>query len=65
MKLNSYFSFMRGVKSANSELFKDFYNETKMEKNNQIVGFILSSSLKFIILFLCKLLSQCIILYLI
>ncbi len=28
-----YFSFFRGVKSANSVLFKDFYNEEKMEKN--------------------------------
>jgi hypothetical protein len=26
-KLNSYFSFMRGAKSANSELFKDCYVE--------------------------------------
>ena len=31
--LRSYFSFLRGVKSANNELFKDFYNEVKMEKN--------------------------------
>jgi len=31
--LRSYFSFLRGVKSANSVLFKDFYNEVKMEKN--------------------------------
>jgi len=31
--LRSYFSFLRGVKSANSTLFKDFYNEVKMEKN--------------------------------
>ena len=37
---------MRGAKSANSKLFKDFYNEAEMEKNSQIVGFILSSSLK-------------------
>jgi len=46
MKLNSYFSFMQGAKSANSKLFKDFCNEAEMEKNSQIVGFILSSSLK-------------------
>jgi len=45
-KLVSYFSFMRGAKSANSKLFKDFCNETEMEKNNQIVGFILTSSLR-------------------
>jgi len=31
--LRSYFSFLRGVKSTNSVLFKDFYNEVKMEKN--------------------------------
>jgi hypothetical protein len=31
--LRSYFSFLQGVKSANNELFKDFYNEVKMEKN--------------------------------
>ena len=31
--LRSYFSFLWGVKSANNELFKDFYNEIKMEKN--------------------------------
>ena len=29
----SYFSFLQGVKSANNELFKDFYNEVKMGKN--------------------------------
>ncbi len=29
----SYFSFMRDEKSANSELFKDFFNEAEMEKN--------------------------------
>ncbi len=29
----SYFSFMQGEKSANSELFKDFFNEAEMEKN--------------------------------
>ena len=29
----SYFSFMRGTKSANSMLFKDFCNEVEMEKN--------------------------------
>src|ERR1019366_4518668 len=45
-KLVSYFSFMRGAKSANSKLFKDFCNEAEMEKNKQIVGFILTSSLK-------------------
>ena len=44
MKLDSCFSFMRGAKSANSKLFKDFCNEAEMEKNSQIVGFILTSS---------------------
>jgi hypothetical protein len=44
-KLDSYFSFMRGAKSANSELFKDFCNEAKMEKNIQIGEFISSSFL--------------------
>jgi len=29
----SYFSFLQGVKSENSELFKDFFNAVKMEKN--------------------------------
>jgi hypothetical protein len=29
----SCFSFMRGAKSANSKLFKDFCNEAEMEKN--------------------------------
>ena len=29
----SYFSFLQGVKSENSNLFKDFYNAVKMEKN--------------------------------
>jgi hypothetical protein len=29
---------MRGAKSANSELFKDFCNEAEMEKNIQIGG---------------------------
>jgi len=33
IKLNCYFSFMQGAKSANSNLFKDFCNETEMEKN--------------------------------
>jgi len=33
--LDNYFSFMRGAKSANSELFKDFCNEAEMEKNIQ------------------------------
>jgi len=46
-KLNSYFSFMRVAKSANSELFKDFCDEAEMEKNSQIGGFILQSSRKF------------------
>ena len=32
-KLRSYFSVYRGVKSANNALFKDFYNEEKLEKN--------------------------------
>jgi len=46
MKLVSYFSFMRGPATAgNSKLFKDFCSEAEMEKNNQIVGFILTSSL--------------------
>ena len=44
-KLNSYFSFMRGAKSANSKLFKDFCNEAEMEKNIQMVDFTLSSFL--------------------
>ena len=38
---------MRGAKSANSKLFKDFCNEAEMEKNSQIVGFILTSSLRY------------------
>ena len=38
IKLDSYFSFMRGAKSANSDLFKDFCNEAEMEKNIQIGG---------------------------
>jgi hypothetical protein len=29
----SYFSFFRGIKSANTRVFKDFYNEEEMEKN--------------------------------
>jgi len=37
---------MRGAKSANSKLFKDFCNEAEMEKNSQIAVFILSSSLR-------------------
>jgi hypothetical protein len=45
-KLNSYFSFMQVAKSANSKLFKDFCDEAEMEKNSQIVGFTLSSSLR-------------------
>ena len=36
---------MRVAKSANSKLFKDFCDEAEMEKNSQIAGFILSSSL--------------------
>ena len=32
--LSRYFSFMQGVKSANSILFKDFRNVAEMEKNN-------------------------------
>ncbi len=31
--LRSYFSFLLGLKSANRNLFKDFYNNAKMEKN--------------------------------
>jgi len=34
----SYFSFMRGTKSANSELFKDFWDEAEMEKNKSNGG---------------------------
>ncbi len=34
----SYFSFMRGAKSANSELFKDFWDEAEMEKNKSDGG---------------------------
>ena len=30
---------MRGAKSVNSKLFKDFCNEAEMEKNSQIGGF--------------------------
>jgi len=37
-KLDCYFSFLRGAKSANSELFKDFCNEAKMEKNDSNCG---------------------------
>jgi len=38
---------MRGPATAgNSKLFKDFCNEAEMEKNNQIVGFILTTSLR-------------------
>jgi hypothetical protein len=33
------FFFFQGVKSANSELFKDFYNEEKMENNKSDGGF--------------------------
>ena len=36
--MRSYFSFLQGVKSANNELFKDFYNEVKMEKNKKDDG---------------------------
>jgi len=38
-----YFSFMRGAKSANSELFKDFCNEAEMEKNksNGVLYFVI------------------------
>ena len=56
MKLDSYFSFMRGVPTivgTNSMLFKDFCNEAEMEKNSQIVGFILTSSLNYIFLLYC------------
>ena len=45
-KLDSFFSFMLGAKSANSKLFKDFCNEAEMEKNIQMVDFILSSFLR-------------------
>jgi hypothetical protein len=31
--LRSYFSFFQGGETANSELFKAFPNEVKMEKN--------------------------------
>ncbi len=34
----SYFSFMRGAKSANSELFKDFWDEAEMKKNKSDGG---------------------------
>ena len=36
IKLDRYFSFMRGAKSANSDLFKDFCNEVEMKKSIQI-----------------------------
>ena len=42
---------MRGAKSANSKLFKDFCNEAEMEKNIQMVDFILPSFLTIIALF--------------
>ena len=45
-KLNNYFSFMRGAKPANSKLFKNFCNEAEMEKNIQMVDFILPSFLR-------------------
>jgi len=36
--LRSYFSFLRRVKSANTIVFKDFYDEGKMKKNKQDGG---------------------------
>ena len=30
---NDYVSFARGVKAANNELFKAFYNDAQMEQN--------------------------------
>ena len=41
----SYFSFVRGEKSASSELFKDFFNAEKWKKSKQKVGIILTFSL--------------------
>jgi hypothetical protein len=35
-KFDSYFFFMQGAKSANSELFKDFCNEAERRKNREI-----------------------------
>ena len=32
IKFNDYVSFVRGVKAANNELFKAFYNEVQMEQ---------------------------------
>ena len=56
-KLDSYFSFMQGAKSANSNLFKDFCNEAEMGKNSQIVGFILTSSLSIVPLLFLMMIS--------
>jgi len=36
--LRSYFSFLQRVKSANTVVFKDFYDEGKMKKNKQDGG---------------------------
>jgi hypothetical protein len=34
-KLDCYFSFMQGAKSANTKVFKGFCNVAQMEKNSQ------------------------------
>jgi len=33
IEFNDYISFVRGVKAANNELFKAFYNDAQMEQN--------------------------------
>ena len=33
IKFNDYISFVGGVKAANNELFKVFYNELQIEQN--------------------------------
>ena len=45
-KWGNYFSFIRGAKSANSRLFKDFCSEVEMKKNSQAAGIILTRSLR-------------------
>jgi hypothetical protein len=41
----SYFSFLRGVKSANRSLFKDFYNEMGKSKSDGGIYFIIITQL--------------------
>ncbi len=47
-KLVLYFSFFQGVKAANIEIFKAFYNAEKMEKNNSFVEIIMASFLNMV-----------------